>query len=218
MEEIWKQIEDTTYEISSLGRVKNKYDYILSQSLTERGYLKISLFFDSKLNTRTVHRLVAKAFVDGYVEGLTVNHKDCNKLNNNYNNLEWMSLIDNYKHGITNNCSCKGEDRPESILKESDVLDIIELIKDGCTDIEIAKIYNIVHSSIYKIRVGISWKHIKRPVFDKVGIIKKLTVTDIPIIRQMLLDGISLANIAKKFKVHSGTISGIKQGRSWKNY
>lgn len=39
----------------------------------------------------TIHRLVATAFIQNPNNYTDVNHKDHNKLNNNYNNLEWVS-------------------------------------------------------------------------------------------------------------------------------
>lgn len=44
------------------------------------------------------HILVAKAFVEGYFVGATVNHKDGNKRNNNKSNLEWITSEENVKH------------------------------------------------------------------------------------------------------------------------
>ena len=48
-----------------------------------------------------VHRLVAEAFIGLPKDNsYTVNHKDGNKLNNHYTNLEWISHSDNIKHWI----------------------------------------------------------------------------------------------------------------------
>jgi hypothetical protein len=38
------------------------------------------------------------AFVEGFEEGLDVNHIDGNKLNNNFQNLEWVTSGENQKH------------------------------------------------------------------------------------------------------------------------
>ena len=45
-----------------------------------------------------VHRLVAMAFCKGYKPVLTVNHKDENKDNNCYLNLEWLTTEDNVRY------------------------------------------------------------------------------------------------------------------------
>jgi hypothetical protein len=45
-----------------------------------------------------VHRLVAKAFIRNPEGKKTVNHKDGNKQNNHYLNLEWATHSDNERH------------------------------------------------------------------------------------------------------------------------
>lgn len=42
-----------------------------------------------------VHILVAREFVEGWFEGAEVNHKDFNRANPSYYNLEWLSHKDN---------------------------------------------------------------------------------------------------------------------------
>lgn len=46
-----------------------------------------------------MHRLVAKYFCKGYSKYKVVNHKDGNRKNNNFKNLEWVSHSENLKHG-----------------------------------------------------------------------------------------------------------------------
>jgi len=70
----------------------------LSQFLNKDGYLKVKL---SNKGT-TVHSIVAKLFLGERPPGLTVNHKDCNKLNNHPSNLEYVSIAENLKHAIEN--------------------------------------------------------------------------------------------------------------------
>jgi len=50
-----------------------------------------------------VHLYVAHAWVDGYFDGAEVNHKDFDRKNYNYQNLEWVTHADNVKYSVKNN-------------------------------------------------------------------------------------------------------------------
>lgn len=98
----WKQIaEFPNYEVSDTGLVRNKANKILKFFKQNSGYLVATLTNEElKGAKRTVHRLVAKAFIEN-PEGLPeVNHKDGNNLNNEVNNLEWCSKRQNVRHAI----------------------------------------------------------------------------------------------------------------------
>lgn len=61
-----------------------------------------------------VHVLVAREFVDEWFEGAEVNHKDFNRANPAWWNLEWLSHKDNiaYSHKAGNYKGRFGEDNP----------------------------------------------------------------------------------------------------------
>lgn len=67
------------------------------------GYMYVTLMTDLYESKRiAVHRLVAKMFVDN-PDGLPeVNHKDGNRSNNHFENLEWCSHRDNIIHSYEN--------------------------------------------------------------------------------------------------------------------
>ena len=103
--ETWKNIIDyeNNYEISSLGRVRNKNtQQILIGDINNAGYKRVTLYTPIKKRF-FVHRLVAIHFCDNYQEDLVVNHKDGNKLNNNADNLEWVTRSENDLHAFKNN-------------------------------------------------------------------------------------------------------------------
>jgi len=64
------------------------------------GYLDVELTNEKSENaTWLVHRLVAKAFLEGD-DSLGINHEDGNKKNNNYRNLTYMTTAQNNQHAI----------------------------------------------------------------------------------------------------------------------
>ena len=98
---IWKEIKGfENYSVSNYGEVKsNKKDIILKQRKTKTGYKIVDMRANKKKYTKYVHRLVAEAFVDNEFNFKCVNHKDENKENNNYLNLEWCTVKYNNSYG-----------------------------------------------------------------------------------------------------------------------
>lgn len=114
--EIWKDIQgyEDIYQVSNLGKVKSKDFYrngksgylkkykgkILKGHINNLGYVCFDLYKDGFRKNIKGHILVALHFVDGYQEGLWVNHKDGNKQNNEYKNLEWCTPKENSIHAF----------------------------------------------------------------------------------------------------------------------
>lgn len=105
--EIWKPIEEFLgrYEISNLGRVRSLEDNhgkpierIKTLSLNQTGYYEVQLSIKDKNYHRTIHRLVALAFIPNPDCKPHINHKDGNKLNNSLDNLEWCTPRENIQH------------------------------------------------------------------------------------------------------------------------
>ena len=117
--EEWKPIKgfEGLYEVSNMGRVLSLerisihgnmvgglsnipvHKRIICNNMTKRGYLIISLNKDGKHYYYSLHRIVALHFCDGYRQGLVVNHKDENPLNNCASNLEWCTQKYNQHYG-----------------------------------------------------------------------------------------------------------------------
>lgn len=99
--ERWKQIKNyTNYEVSDKGNVRNALNgQILKPTLNTWGYLSVTLCSEKKRKNKTVHRLVAEAFVSNPNNLPEVNHKDENKENNSVENLEWVTKKENINHG-----------------------------------------------------------------------------------------------------------------------
>lgn len=114
--EIWKNVKgyENLYMISNYGNIKSldrtvfnkgsgRYTNIKGMLLktrqnTKNGYLEVGIHKENKRKLCYIHRLVALHFIDNPNSLQLVNHKDGNKLNNNYINLEWCDLSENSAH------------------------------------------------------------------------------------------------------------------------
>lgn len=86
-----------------------------------------------------------------------------NKLNNNLNNLEYVTKQENTKHAFKLGLKIakKGSDCNLSKLKESEVFEIKKMIQSGMKNKDIAKIFKIDPSTISYIKTGKTWQHLK---------------------------------------------------------
>lgn len=100
--EDWRETPEALgYEVTSDGEVRRiKTGNILSPSMNNSGYMLVNVGPKGNRYSRSVHRMVARAFVDGYEEGLDVNHINGDKLDNRAENLEWCSRSDNIRHAF----------------------------------------------------------------------------------------------------------------------
>jgi len=105
--EIWEKITGfENYEVSNYGSVKskqqNKKEKILKLRLNKFGYARVMLQNKGLKKEVLVHRLVAIHFIENLLNKNQVNHIDCNKLNNNVDNLEWCNQSENMIHSLNN--------------------------------------------------------------------------------------------------------------------
>jgi hypothetical protein len=132
---IWKTIEELPmYEISDDGRVRNATSKrLLTPQEDKNGYLKVWFYGGTRGKTipRFVHRLVARAFVEGYYEGAQVNHKDENKKNNCFQNLEWCSCKHNINYGTRTERAIAHHKMPVEQLRDGVVIAIYPSTQDA---------------------------------------------------------------------------------------
>lgn len=90
------------YVKKSNGVTQFKKGRLLVPQSNPDNYLQIKLCKNGTYKTVGVHTLVANAFVlkpKGNLK-LEVNHKDCNRQNNIYTNLEWCTHYENIKYTL----------------------------------------------------------------------------------------------------------------------
>ena len=151
MSMVWKPIvgfEDCG-AVSNTGLIRNKHGLIRKTNIGKNGYERVG--FHGGQETVFVHRLVACAFCDGYADGLEINHKDGDKLNNTASNLEWVTPSENIKHAYRT--GLKVHSRANMIIQDEDLSQLLSRAKSGETYQSIADSYGV--------SCGTMWKRLK---------------------------------------------------------
>jgi hypothetical protein len=175
MEEIWKKIKgyEGFYEVSNLGNVKSVERLIrfsdgrkrtfpsrvLAKNKSTNDYLFVALYVNQKFSIIGIHRLVAIAFIHNPENKPEVNHKDGNKANNHYLNLEWNTTRENSEHSFSNKLNKNfGENHTHSKLKNKDISEIKKMYSEGYFQREIALKYGVTRSLISYIVNNKTWQ------------------------------------------------------------
>lgn len=112
MTEIWKALPGVPgVEVSTLGRVRTLDRVVSTEKKTQftegrilkqydngHGYFITSIPVDGKWASKKVHRIVAQTFIPNQDNLQQVNHRDCNRKNNNVENLEWCDNSYNVRY------------------------------------------------------------------------------------------------------------------------
>lgn len=90
------------YEISDFGNVRRKMNNgeykTINGSIMNRGYKYFQVLRDGKRINKLIHHLVAEAFIGQRPELFDIDHIDRNKLNNNVENLRYITHKENCRN------------------------------------------------------------------------------------------------------------------------
>lgn len=111
MKEIWKDIEgyEGIYQVSNLGRVRSvdryvQHNYgglkfqsgkILKPSIQNTGYYYVLLYKNGKALRKTLHRIIAKAFIPNPENKPQIDHINGIRTDNRIENLRWVTPSEN---------------------------------------------------------------------------------------------------------------------------
>ena len=120
----------------------------LKGKVRKSGYREVLVTVKGVREFLLVHRVVAQFFIANPEGKRTVNHIDCDKLNNKASNLEWATDSENLKHA-----------RDNGLLKTCKItMDVAEKIRaDSGTHAELSKKYKLSKTQIGYIRQGKRW-------------------------------------------------------------
>lgn len=123
------------YTLYEDGRIySERLGIFLKPRLNQNGYLIITLDKQEQL----LHRLVCKHFVPNPYDYAQVKHKDGNKQNNHFSNLEWCTALQNIDHDLRTNL--RNGFIPVSIKKE-----LLSKVLAGATVLELSRDFPKTH-------------------------------------------------------------------------
>jgi len=168
MNETWRPVSgfERHYEVSSLGNVRRsacgKRTYagrLLRPRTNPEGYQHAVLSINGVRHTKSIHRLVAQAFI-GDASGREVNHIDGVKSNNAVFNLEIVSRSENQRHAYRTGLHSprKGAANPFARLSDEQVREI----RSSREPLRVlAKRFGVHLSTVHLARTGKSWSHVQ---------------------------------------------------------
>jgi hypothetical protein len=198
----WVLVFDGLYAVTKNGEVKRAVDGVntyagklLTPCKSANGYMIVGLHQNGKRVNQLVHRLVAEAFIGKIENGLEVNHKDGDKLNNRVENLEIVTKSENCKHAIKTGLSVPPSRRSSGNTHWTRTRP--ELLARGERNGAKTKPENTLRGS-------------QCPS-------SKLKESQVIEIKKMYGQGFSAKEISLIFDVSSTNINYIVKGKSWKH-
>lgn len=173
---MWRDIKSFPgYQVSHIGEVRSFWRQVggnkpvalcdspkeVKQHINAKnGYPSVTIRSGGRNFTRTVHSLVAEAFIGPRPDGCEVCHGDGNRLNCNYQNLRYdtpkNNQADKIAHGTTNRGSRCGTAK----LDEAKVAEIRLFLADGWEQTFVAALFEVSVMTINHIARGRTWRHV----------------------------------------------------------
>lgn len=175
---IWRPVVgyENIYEVSNTGLVRSLNHFVehsdgkhriqkgrvLKTSISNKGYVQVSLSYRKNKFHTGVHRLVAAAFVGNPENKNQVNHKDGDKSNNLVDNLEWCTNQENVIHAVQHNLNNPnfGEKHHNCRLTNKQIIELKRKLTEGQTGASIAREYKMSAAAVSKINKGKTYKNI----------------------------------------------------------
>lgn len=105
-------------------------------------------------------------------------------------------------------------------LTEAEVLEIVSLLKQGEQMVDIAAKYDIGQTAIFKIKNGLSWKHLttEEEIKQMQDASLKLTREEILGVANDLIENkLRQVEIARKYQITSSLVTAIKKGKAYRD-
>lgn len=217
-DELWSIIyidkNITKYMISNHGRVMNIITGgLLNPCSSNHGYPYLTIRANNKSYRMDIHKYVALYFVSNPNPKIctVVHHRDSNKQNFYYKNLQWVTPSDNTKYAVLNGDSPSGENSPNSKISTETAEKICKMLSDGFRICEICTELNVSRSIVRHIKDGHTWKHVSNK-YDTTNYTKmRVSKSDIDVILDLFSKGKEYKEISDITGISISTLYKIKK-------
>ena len=167
--EAWKEVPSfPSYEASSHGRIRRKYDPSITRRvgyrqtyLSKIGYPRVTIYHNKKRVTVSVHVLVCEAFHGPRPPFYQAAHLNGIKTDIYPSNLAWVTAKENWAHRRIHGTETAGERSPNAVLTDGKVSSIRSEYKRGIIkQRSLAEKYGVDQSTISKIFLRKAWGHV----------------------------------------------------------
>jgi hypothetical protein len=160
--EEWRPCPDFEhwYEVSSFGRVRShaRGSRVLFQGRDSSGYPTVAMNKGGRRSTKTVHRLVCRAFHGEPIgDSNEAAHLDGNRTNPRADNLAWATKVENHSHMQAHGTQRAGERHPRAKLTWEDVRQVRALPRP-LNMAAIGRRYGVHETTIRQIITGERWR------------------------------------------------------------
>ncbi len=182
-QEIWKAVPgyEGSYEVSDLGRVRSLdritlqrtrwggvmerhwQGAVLAPRVNPQGYFRHILYLGlGEKRDCSAHEIVALAFLGPRPDGFETRHLDGNAANNTLANLCYGTTKDNAADRLTHGRQHdnKGEKHGNHKFKIDDITEMRRMVAGGCTQTEVAEIFDTSQGVISAIVNRKAWRHV----------------------------------------------------------
>jgi hypothetical protein len=136
---------------------------MVARRIKRTGYVTYHLSKDGQSRDLRAHRLVWEAFNGSIRKGLEINHRNGIKTDNRLVNLETLTKSENMKHKFrelhcpSNLKPMRGSKNGSAKLTEADIPIILEMVKAGKFQHQIAEVFGVTQRAIGRIVLGQGW-------------------------------------------------------------